>query len=115
MNFDSWRERFKEDIEYKSPQEIKEFQESLLREQLQYLKSNSRYYSRLFESNGIIVALGILDRKNPLVEFIVVLTTARAEGNEIGIRERNFTHSVESFIARISKFGEASLPRSVLT
>ena len=55
MNFDSWRERFKEDIEYKSPQEIKEFQESLLREQLQYLKSNSRYYSRLFESNGINV------------------------------------------------------------
>ena len=55
MNFDSWRERFKEDIEYKSPQEIKEFQESLLREQLQYLKSNSRYYSRLFESNGIDV------------------------------------------------------------
>lgn len=55
MNFDSWRERFKEDIEYKSPQAIKEFQESLLREQLQYLKSNSRYYSRLFESNGIDV------------------------------------------------------------
>ena len=55
MNFDSWRERFKEDIEYKSPQEIKEFQESLLSEQLQYLKSNSRYYSRLFESNGIEV------------------------------------------------------------
>ena len=55
MNFDSWRERFKEDIEYKSPQEIKEFQESLLRGQLQYLKSNSRYYSRLFESNGIDV------------------------------------------------------------
>ena len=55
MNFDSWRERFKEDIEYKSPQEIKEFQESLLSEQLQYLKSNSRYYSRLFESNGIDV------------------------------------------------------------
>ena len=55
MNFDSWRERFKEDIEYKSPQEIKEFQEGLLREQLQYLKSNSRYYSRLFESNGIDV------------------------------------------------------------
>ena len=55
MNFDSWRERFKEDIEYKFPQEIKEFQESLLREQLQYLKSNSRYYSRLFESNGIDV------------------------------------------------------------
>ena len=55
MNFDSWRERFKEDIEYKYPQEIKEFQESLLREQLQYLKSNSRYYSRLFESNGIDV------------------------------------------------------------
>ena len=55
MNFDSWRERFKEDIEYESPQEIKEFQESLLREQLQYLKSNSRYYSRLFESNGIDV------------------------------------------------------------
>src|SRR5574344_73020 len=69
----------------------------------------------LFESNGIIVALGILDRKNPLVKFVVVLTTARAEGNEIGIRERDFTHSVESFIARISKFGEASLPRSVLT
>ena len=55
MNFDSWRERFKEDIEYKSPQEIKEFQESLLSEQLQYLKSNSRYYRRLFESNGIDV------------------------------------------------------------
>lgn len=41
--------QFVMDIEYRTPDEIKEFQEGLLREALVYLKGHSRYYQRLFD------------------------------------------------------------------
>ncbi len=41
------------DIEFKSPEEIKAYQEELLHKALVYLKENSRYYQRLFSENGI--------------------------------------------------------------
>lgn len=41
------------EIEKKSPEEIKSFQEDLLRKQLIYLKENSPYYSQLFQTNNI--------------------------------------------------------------
>ncbi|MCQ2144196.1 MAG: AMP-binding protein [Bacteroidales bacterium] len=41
------------DIEFRQPEEIKEFQEGLLREALVYLKDHSRYYQRMFDSYGI--------------------------------------------------------------
>lgn len=53
MKFSLWRERFREDIEFESPDKIKEFQERLLAEQLDYLYANSRYYRRMFERCGI--------------------------------------------------------------
>ncbi len=43
----------KQDIEFKTPEEIKEFQEGLLHEALTYLKANSRYYQRMFDTYGI--------------------------------------------------------------
>jgi phenylacetate-CoA ligase len=41
------------DIEYKSAEEIKHFQEQLLHEALSYLKAHSRYYQRMFEKYEI--------------------------------------------------------------
>lgn len=41
------------DIEFESPERIKEFQEGLLRDHLAYLKEKSPYYRRMFESYGI--------------------------------------------------------------
>ena len=41
------------DIEYKSVEEIKAYQEDLLHEALVYLKNNSPYYQRMFTSYGI--------------------------------------------------------------
>ena len=41
------------DIEYKSTEEIKAFQEELLHDALRYLKDNSPYYQRMFKSYGI--------------------------------------------------------------
>src|SRR5690606_24767235 len=41
------------EIEKNRPQEIKAFQEKLLRKQLAYLKEKSPYYSKLFLSNHI--------------------------------------------------------------
>lgn len=41
------------EIEKKSPEEIKSFQEEMLRKQLAYLKENSPYYSKLFRNNPI--------------------------------------------------------------
>ncbi len=43
----------KKDIEFESPETIKEFQENLLHGHLAYLKENSPYYRRLFDSYGI--------------------------------------------------------------
>ena len=42
-----------QDIEYKSPAEIKAFQEGLLQEHLAYLQARSPYYRRVFETNHI--------------------------------------------------------------
>ena len=42
-----------QDIEFRSPEEIKAFQEDLLRKHLAYLKEHSRYYRRMFDSYGI--------------------------------------------------------------
>ncbi|MBP5548576.1 MAG: AMP-binding protein [Bacteroidales bacterium] len=44
------------DIEYKSPQEIKEFQEKLLQKALQYLQEKSPFYSRMFEREHIDIS-----------------------------------------------------------
>lgn len=41
------------DIEYKSTEEIKAYQEGLLHEALTYLQAHSPYYQRMFESYGI--------------------------------------------------------------
>ena len=41
------------DIEYKSVEEIKAFQEELLHKALTYLQANSPYYQRMFKSYGI--------------------------------------------------------------
>lgn len=43
------------DIEFKSTEEIKLYQEKLLQEQLRYLKTNSRFYAKMFEKNGIAI------------------------------------------------------------
>ncbi len=43
------------DIEYKSPEEIKAFQEEKLHQALQYLAAHSPYYQRMFRSYGIDV------------------------------------------------------------
>lgn len=43
------------DIEYKSPEEIKAFQEEKLHKALQYLAAHSPYYQRMFRSYGIDV------------------------------------------------------------
>ena len=44
------------DIEYRSPAEIKAFQENLLRKALDYLAANSPYYRRMFSEQGIDVS-----------------------------------------------------------
>ena len=44
------------DIEFSSPGEIKAFQEELLRKHLVYLRNNSPYYKRLFDSYGINIS-----------------------------------------------------------
>ena len=44
------------DIEYKSPEEIKAFQEGLLKKHLEYLAGHSAYYKRLFSSYGIDIS-----------------------------------------------------------
>lgn len=44
------------DIEFSSPAEIKQFQEELLHKHLVYLKKNSPYYRRVFESYGINIS-----------------------------------------------------------
>ena len=41
------------DIEYKSVEEIKAFQEELLHKALTYLQANSPYYKRMFKSYNI--------------------------------------------------------------
>ena len=41
------------DIEFRTPDEIKAFQEDLLHQALAYLKDNSKYYQRMFSSYGI--------------------------------------------------------------
>ena len=41
------------DIEFSRPEEIKEYQEGLLREALVYLRDNSRYYRRMFDKYEI--------------------------------------------------------------
>ncbi|MEF9932068.1 MAG: AMP-binding protein [Bacteroidales bacterium] len=43
-------------IQFKSPAEIKLFQESLLRKNLEYLKANSKFYARMFSDNGIDIS-----------------------------------------------------------
>ena len=44
------------DIEYKSPEEIKAFQEGLLKKHLEYLAEHSAYYKRMFSSYGIDIS-----------------------------------------------------------
>lgn len=43
----------KDDIEFKSPREIAEYQDMRLREAVAYLASHSRFYQRMFERTGI--------------------------------------------------------------
>ena len=42
-------EPFENDIEYRSPEEIKAFQEELLQRALHYLADHSAYYRRMFD------------------------------------------------------------------
>ncbi len=42
-----------QDIEYSSPEKIKQFQENKLQEALQFLQQNSKYYGRMFERYNI--------------------------------------------------------------
>ena len=44
------------DIEFSSPEQIKQFQEELLHKHLVYLKKNSPYYRRVFDSYGINIS-----------------------------------------------------------
>lgn len=46
-----------QDIEFQLPQQIKLFQEELLRKQLAYLQSHSRYYRRMFTEHQIDVSI----------------------------------------------------------
>ena len=41
------------DIEFASPEEIRDFQDARLREAVAYLAANSPYYRRMFRDNGI--------------------------------------------------------------
>lgn len=41
------------EIQFKSPAEIKSFQEAQLKEDLAYLKANSKFYSNMFQENNI--------------------------------------------------------------
>lgn len=43
----------REDIEFRSPEEIKEYQNGRLREALRYLADNSPFYKRVFKDNNI--------------------------------------------------------------
>lgn len=43
----------KNDIEFASPEEIRDFQDARLREAVAYLAANSPYYQRMFRDNGI--------------------------------------------------------------
>lgn len=43
----------KEDIEFRSPEEIKEYQNGRLREALRYLADNSPFYQKVFKDNNI--------------------------------------------------------------
>lgn len=61
----------KQDIEYRSAEEIKQFQEKLLAKALEYLNGHSEYYRRLFAENGIdITAIRTLEdlEKIPFTE-----------------------------------------------
>ncbi len=44
------------DIEFKTPEEIKAYQEELLHKALEYLNGNSRYYRRMFSEHGIDIS-----------------------------------------------------------
>lgn len=44
------------EIQFKSPMEIKLFQEARLKEELEYLKTKSKYYSRIFNQNNIDIS-----------------------------------------------------------
>lgn len=62
---------FKPAIEFRSPTEIKAFQEQKLKEQLHYIAENSRYYQEVFSKNGIDVnSIETLEdlRKIPLTD-----------------------------------------------
>ena len=44
------------DIQFRSPEEIRHYQEQRLAETLAYLKAHSRFYQRMFEENGIDIS-----------------------------------------------------------
>ena len=46
--------KFPEDIDFRSREEIKNYQEEQLQELLQYVNNNSKFYSDLFKENNII-------------------------------------------------------------
>lgn len=45
-----------EDIEFRSPEEIREYQNMRLREALAYPEEHSPYYGRMFREHGIDIA-----------------------------------------------------------
>lgn len=62
------------DIEYRKPEEIKEFQEGLLREALIYLRDHSRYYQRLFDRYEIDI-----DRIRHLEDLVKIPFTEKKD------------------------------------
>lgn len=46
----------KDNIQFKSPEEIKAFQERCLKNELAYLRDNSKFYARMFKEHGIDIA-----------------------------------------------------------
>ena len=72
------------DIEYKSVEEIKAYQENLLHEALAYLQAHSPYYQRMFKSYGIqidkirhiedLVKIPFTEKKDLQLFFIMDLT-----------------------------------------
>ena len=53
------------DIEFQKPEEIKAFQEGLLKEALVYLKEHSKYYQRMFEKYHIDIRNSLYGEERP--------------------------------------------------
>lgn len=62
------------DIEFRLPEEIKEYQEALLKKALVYLKGNSRYYQRVFSKYNIDI-----DKINYIEDLVKIPFTEKKD------------------------------------